>query len=256
MADRRARPLPRLLPAGLVLTLAWLLAPARVGAQAAAMPADARAIYTCVDDHGRRITADRPIADCLAREQRVLNSDGSLRGLLPPTLSADERAEKDARERRSAEARTVQADLVRRDRNLMQRYANEAAHNKAREASLDTVRLAIRASELRLRNLATERKPLIDEADFYKGRTLPPMLKAQLDANDASVEATRSAAAGHQTELGRITQLYDAELDRLKKLWGGAVPGSLGPIAGAASAAQPASPTASAAASAAVKRSR
>ena len=253
MAGRRAHPL---LPAGLVLTLAMLLAPARVGAQAAAIPADSRAIYTCIDEHGRRITADRPIADCLGREQRMLNSDGSLRSVLPPSLSADERAEKDARERRSAATREAQADLVRRDRNLMQRYANEAAHNKAREASLDTVRLAIQASELRMRNLAVERKPLLDEADFYKGRALPSPLKAPLDANDASVEATRSAAAGHQAELGRITQLYDAELDRLKKLWAGAAPGSLGPMVSDASAASAAPAGASAAASAVVKRSR
>ena len=208
-------------------------------AQPAAPVPAASGIYACVDEHGRRLTADRPIADCLSREQRLLNSDGSLRAVLPPSLSADERAERDLRERRSADARTAQADLVRRDRNLLQRYANEAAHAKAREASLDTVRAANRASEQRLAILAAERKPLADEADFYKGRALPAPLKAQLEANDASVEATRSAATGHQAELVRITQLYDAELARLKKLWAGAAPGSLGPIVGDTPAALP-----------------
>ena len=32
------------------------------------------------------------------------------------------------------------------------------------------------------------------------------------------------------TETERINALYDAELGRLKKLWGGAQPGSLGPL--------------------------
>ena len=49
-------------------------------------------IYTCTDDKGRRITSDRPIADCVAKEQRVLNKDGSLRAIYPPSLTADERA--------------------------------------------------------------------------------------------------------------------------------------------------------------------
>jgi len=33
-----------------------------------------------------------------------------------------------------------------------------------------------------------------------------------------------------QSEVGRISALFDAELARLRKLWGGAEPGSLGPL--------------------------
>ena len=33
-------------------------------------------------------------------------------------------------------------------------------------------------------------------------------------------------------ETNRINALYDAELARLRKLWGGAQPGSLGPLPG------------------------
>ena len=213
------------------------LVSAPLWAQPAAPASGAGGIYTCVDDQGRRLTSDRPIAECSGREQRVLNRDGSLRNVLPPTLTADERAEKEARDRRMAEARTAQSDAVRRDRNLMQRYPNEAAHQKAREAALDNVRAAMGASEQRLRELAAERKPLTDEAEFYKGRTVPPVLKGQLDANDAAVDAQRSAMLGQQTELGRVNRLYDAELERLKKLWAGAQPGSLGPVSPEAKAA-------------------
>ncbi|MDE2452980.1 MAG: hypothetical protein KGL43_05250, partial [Burkholderiales bacterium] len=96
----------------LACCLAWA-APA-----AAQNKSDGSAIYTCIDDKGRRLTADRPIPECTAKEQRVLNADGSLRAIHPPTLTADERAAKEARERRAAEARAQQADAVRRDRNL------------------------------------------------------------------------------------------------------------------------------------------
>lgn len=187
-------------------------------------------IYACVDSNGRRLTADRPIAECRHKEQQILNRDGSVRGILPPTLTAEERAEKDARDRAAAEARAAAADAARRDRNLMARYPNEAAHQRAREASLDTVRLAIRATELRLRELELARKPLLGEAEFYVGKPLPPKLRAALDANDASAEAQRSATATQEAELGRINRMYDAELDRLRRLWAGAAPGSLGPL--------------------------
>ena len=188
-------------------------------------------IYTCIDSQGKRLTADRPIAECAHKEQQVLNRDGSVRAVLPPTLTAEERADREARDRAAAEARSAQSDAVRRDRNLMARFPDEAAHNRAREASADTVRMAMKASELRLRELETERKPLRDEAEFYKGKVLPLKLKTAIDANDASMEAQRSSSANQEAELVRINKIYDAELGRLRRLWAGAQAGSLGPMA-------------------------
>jgi hypothetical protein len=217
-----------------LLAMAIALVTGGVQAQpAGTKPASAGGIYTCIDDKGRRITSDRPIVDCNAKEQRVLNSDGSLRTVRPPQMTADELAEKEARERAAVEARSAQADAVRRDRNLLHRYKTEEAHNRAREAALDNVRVAIKVTQARQVELAKERKPLVDEAEFYKGRALPPKLKTALDANDAAVEAQRAAAATQQAELDRITRLYDAELARLKQLWSGATPGSLGALSAA-----------------------
>jgi hypothetical protein len=187
-------------------------------------------IYSCMDDRGRRLTSDRPIAECAGKEQQLHNRDGSVRAVIPPTLTADERAEKEARDRKAAEARVAQLDAVRRDRNLLQRFPNEATHQKAREAAIDTVRLAIKITETRLRELNLERKPLLDEAEFYQGRTMPPKLKQQIDANEVALEAQRTLAANQAAELDRINALYDAELERLKKLWAGAPAGSLGPL--------------------------
>jgi len=194
-------------------------------------------IYTCIDDKGRRLTADRPIPECSAKEQHILNRDGSVKAVRPPTLTAEERAEREAQERKAAEARSAQADSVRLDRNLKARYPNEAVHQRAREAAIDSVRAAIRASEMRLKDLAAERKPLLDESEFYVGKPMPAKLKAQLDANDVATEAQRNAMINQQAELVRINRYYDLELDRLRKLWAGALPGSLGPMEGASAAA-------------------
>lgn len=184
-------------------------------------------IYTCVDAQGKRITSDRPIPACLAREQQLRNRDGSVRQVIPPTLTPEERAEREAAERQAALQRAAHNDAVRRDRNLMARYPSEGAHQKAREAALDTVRLAIKATEQRMKDLAAERKPLQDEVEFYKGRQLPLKLKQQLDANDAAMEAQRAASKTQAAELARINALYDVELGRLRALWAGTSPGAL-----------------------------
>ena len=202
---------------------------AAVGALAQPRPTPS-GIYTCVDDKGKRITSDRPIPECTAKEQRVLNKDGSLKAVHPPTLTADERADKEAKEKKEAEARAAQADAVRRDRNLKARYPSEESHAKAREAALDSVRLAIKNSEQRLKDLTAERKPLLDEAEFYVGKPLPAKLRQAIDANDAATEAQRSSMANQQAEMVRINKFYDSELDRLRRLWAGAQPGTLGPL--------------------------
>jgi hypothetical protein len=222
----------RLLRAGgRVVLVAWAGGLASHAVAQTATPASAVGIYSCIDDKGRRLTSDRPIPECNGREQRVLNKDGSLRMVKPPPMTADERADQEAAERKAALLRAAQNDAVRRDRNLITRFPDEASHRKAREAALDTVRAAIKATEARLVELASERKPLLDESEFYKGKALPAHLKQQIDANDAAVDAQRASAQNQTAELGRINRLYDAELERLKRLWAGAQPGSLGPTA-------------------------
>jgi hypothetical protein len=95
----------------------------------------------------------------------------------------------------------------------------------------------MRTSELRIAELAQERKPLLNEVEFYKGKPLPPKLKQQLEANQAATEAQQTAIANQQAELERVNKLYDAELARLKKLWAGATPGTLADAAPSAGSA-------------------
>jgi hypothetical protein len=184
-------------------------------------------IYTCTDDRGIRRTSDRPIVECIDREQRVLNADGSVKRIVPPTLTAEERAEREAAERKMAEERAALNDAVRRDRNLKARFPNEAAHQRAREAALEVVRIGMRTSQQRIKELEAERKPLSEEAEFFRGRSFPARLKQQLEANETSVAAQRDLIQTQEAELSRVNRIYDAELEHLRKLWNGARPGSL-----------------------------
>lgn len=200
--------------------VAGLVGPALAGA--------AESMYSCIDSKGRRITSDRPIRECLDREQRVLNRDGSERQVLPPSMTSDERAAAEEAERRRQIERAARADAARRDRNLIARFPDEASHLTAREAALAPVRKAIAASEKRLSEMEKDRQPLLTETEFYKGRELPTKLRTQLEFIDVTVDAQKSVIQSQQAELKRINDLYDAELARLRQLWAGAKPGSLG----------------------------
>jgi hypothetical protein len=192
-------------------------------------------IYSCTDATGKKLTSDRPIAACSNIDQRVLNADGSVKKILTPTRTDDEAAAYEAQQRAAAIALANKQEAMRRDRNLLARFPDEPAHRKARQEALDPVRKGIKQSEQRLAALAAERKPMNDEAEFYVGKPLPFKLKLQMDANDASVDAQKSLLQNQQIEYARVDSLYDAELERLRLLWQGAKPGTLGVIAGAAS---------------------
>ena len=185
-------------------------------------------IYVCEPGDGRRLTSDRPLPECAGREQKLLNSDGSLRRKVPPTLSPDEANEEETRQRKVAAEVAAVLDIARRDKNLMRRYPNETSHQVARNEALDDMQKARGVSEERLTELAEERKPILAETEFYKNRTLPAKLKQELDANDAAEAAQRSLIDNQKSELIRINARYDAELARLRRLWAGAVPGSMG----------------------------
>jgi hypothetical protein len=193
-------------------------------------------IYSCIDGNGKKLTSDRPIPECLNRDQRLLNTDGSPRGIVPPTPTADELAAQEQRDRDAAAERAAKNDAIRRDRNLLNRFSDEAAHAKARAKALDDVGNSVRISEARINLLKAERKPLLDEAEFYVGKSLPAKLKSAIDANDAALDAQKVLVQNQQLEMVRINSLYDAELARLKRLWAGAPAGSLGPIAAPSSA--------------------
>lgn len=193
-----------------------------VVAQSTASPS----IYTCVDANGKRRTADRPIFECNAVEQRILNADGSVKRVVQPRQTLDERNESETRDRAVALARANRQDAIRRDRNLLVRYPDEAAHRKARGAALDDLRKSLAQSDLRLKTLAAERKPLIDESEFYVGRQLPIKLRLAIDSNDALVQAQNSLVQNLRIEAMRINTLFDTEHDRLVRLWAGAAPGS------------------------------
>ena len=199
---------------------------------APAPPATPAEIYVCTDDQGRRITADRPVRECIDRPQRVLNPDGSLRAIKPPSPTAEERAAREARERKQAEEAAARAEAVRRDRYLMSRYRNEEAHREARESALDPVRLTMDLTESRLSQLRHERRTLEEEARAPKNREHAAALKQQIDANEAATAAQRENTQSQKVELDRINRLYDIELERLKRLWSGQAPGSMGALEG------------------------
>ena len=114
--DLAARPFAA--PWGLLLIALWAGA---APAQPAPAPAPAAGIYSCTDARGRTLTADRPIAECIDREQRELSPSGTTRRRIEPTYTARELAEREDRAREAALQAARLTDERRRERVLAYR---------------------------------------------------------------------------------------------------------------------------------------
>ncbi|SDN62830.1 DUF4124 domain-containing protein [Polaromonas sp. JS666] len=197
------------------LTIIW------VSAAFTASQAAAQHIYTCVDGKGRKITADRPIAECMDRTQKELNRSGTVKREVGPSLTAQERAAQEEKDKAAAEARAREAEDKRRDRALLLRYPSRAVHDQERVIALAQVDEVIKASNKRTAELAEQRKAIQAEFEFYAkdpGKA-PPGLKRKVEENEASSAVQRKFVQDQEQEKKRVSQRFDEELVKLKQLW-------------------------------------
>ena len=181
----------------------------------------AASIYTCVDRNGRRLTADRPIAECLDREQRELSPSGMTRRQLGPSLTEHVRAALEAQRRKEAEARSRELEERRRERVLTTRYPDKATHDVERFAAIQQLDDVTATAEKRMAELKEQRKALDVEMEFYKRdpARAPMFLRRKIAENEDSIAEQLRFIAGQDQEKRRVHQRFDVELAQLRKLW-------------------------------------
>lgn len=178
-------------------------------------------IYTCITPQGRRITSDRPIAECMGTGQRELSSGGSLKRIVPPVLTASERAREAERLRQEA-ARQSQLDEEKRKAHaLVTRYPDQAAHDQARREALGQIDGMIAVMRKRQARLDGQQDEIAAELEFYQRAPdrAPAWLRKQAEENQRQIKALAARLAESLRERERIVKAFDDELLRLQQLW-------------------------------------
>ena len=183
--------------------------------------AQGASIYTCTDAQGRRLTSDRIIPQCLDREQYELNPSGTVRRVIPPSLTAEERTRAEARQRAEAEARNREAEERRRNQAMLIRFPNEETHQRAREDALKQVNAVIAAVVTREGDLEKQRQEILAEMEFYQRdpSRAPAWLQHRQTTNQQQIASQRTFREDQEREISRINQRFDEELALLQRLW-------------------------------------
>ena len=204
----------RLLFAGFFLTFL-------TGAIGAQEPLPTQGIYTCIDARGRKLTSDRPIADCTDREQHLLNPSGTIKARVGPTLTRQERVELELKAKEEQEERTRLNEEKRRDRALMIRYPHKAVHDKERAQALAQIGVVRQAAMNRIEELLRQSTAIHQELEFYKKDPVKAPLALRRQIEDVAQSQTIQArfVADQDAEIKRVNARFDEELVRLKQLW-------------------------------------
>jgi len=186
-----------------------------------AQPAVGAQIYTCVDAKGRKLNSDRPIVECLDREQTILNPSGTVKAKLGPVLTAAERSELEAKRRAEQQELARREEERRLNRSLLIRYPNQAAHQKDRDEAVAQLELVKQAATARVAVLQAERTKLDEEMAFYikDPAKAPPKLQRQVSELTQTLAAHERFLADQDSEIERVNARFDQELKRLEPLW-------------------------------------
>jgi hypothetical protein len=174
-------------------------------------------VFTCVAN-GKTFSGDRPPPECANSDIRELNRDGSLRRIHARPLTLEEqRARAYEAKRRFEEEEKLQAQR-RRDRSLLDAYADEQEIEVARAKSIETNGLTIARAQARMERLRAERRKLDDEVEFYKKRAVPDHIKRAFVDNDQQMAAEEKIIGEAKAEMQRVNERFDAEKQRFREL--------------------------------------
>lgn len=208
--------LTRIIAAGLLAGLC-----AGAGAQSSGASSGRTSIYTCIDKQGRKLTSDRPIPECIDREQRELSPSGTVRRVVGPTLTDHERTAEEVQRRKDREELLRQVEERRRERVLTTRYPDKATHDIERSAAIALIDDISAVAVQHIQVLRGQRQALDVEMEFYRKNpsSAPMSLRRQLAENDESLQERQRFLATQAQEKRRIHQRFDVELAQLQRLW-------------------------------------
>ncbi len=180
-------------------------------------PASAQ-LFVCTDARGRTISGDRPPPECAERPVRELRSDGSVKRVIEPPPSAEQKAARDAEEKRRREDAEKHRVSMRKDLALLDAYASEAEIETVRQRALASRQVMIERSLQRLEEHTREKKKLDSEAEFYTKRPMPDSLKRQFETNASLIRSEERIIRDVRADMERINERYDGEKKRWREL--------------------------------------
>lgn len=158
--------------------------------------ASAGRIFCCDDANHRRVCSDFLPTECQSRAYEERDTRGYVVNRVEAPLTAAQQAQRDAiAARREADAKKT-LDERRRTLALLSTYSNEAEIDTARDRLLGEADKTLKEAQGRLDEANKKKEKLDASKEFYKGKALPPEVKAQFSDNEREIKAQQLLVDG------------------------------------------------------------
>jgi hypothetical protein len=201
---------------------------------AAALPLASQAqTVRCVGNDGKKYFGQTVPSQCLGQAVEYLDKSGNVIKRVAAALTPEQRAAKDAEERKNAEAAAVAKDEARRNRALIETYTSEKDIDFARQRALKDNEVVVKEIESRVAQIAKRGQELKKEMEFYQGKNRPPAKLAEdVKNNEIDINSQQQLLTAKKKEVDSINAKYDDDKKRFIDL----SKGSAAPVEAAAPA--------------------
>ena len=193
---------------------AWLVAGAALLSDEAAYAQ----MYVCTTASGRDIRSDQPPRECADREIRELRPDGSIRRVIKPPPTPEERRKLEEEEKRKYDEEDRLRSQQRSDKSLLETYATLEEIEAARKRALADQHVILERVNQRKDEIKRERLKLDNEAEFYLKRDMPEKLKRDFAANNESMKTQDKMIADTKGAIARVNERFDTYSRRFREL--------------------------------------
>lgn len=208
---------------------------------AAALPLALQAqTVRCVGKDGKKYFGQTVPSQCLGQAIEYLDKSGNVVKRVAAALTPEQRAAKEAEERKHAEAAAVAKDEARRNRALLETYTSEKDIDFARQRTLKDNDVVVKEIETRIGQIEKRRQELKKEMEFYQGKNKPPAkLEQDVTNNEIDLNSQQQLLNAKKKEVESINAKYDDDKKRFIELSkGGMAPVEAPPAAAAKTAAK------------------
>ena len=194
-------------------------------------------LYCCNDPaSGRQVCADQLPVQCRGHAYRILDANANLIREVEAPLTPEQKLLRAADARRKKQEDEAILEQRRKDQALLDTYSSYEDISRAQQRAEQEVVQAIRNAEAKVAEVRRIRKKYENEAEFYKGKTLPADVSKGLREADFEINAQNELITAKQREMGLIKGKYDADRRRYQELTASPAPRRAWPEVGAGGA--------------------
>jgi len=188
----------------------------------ASAPSWAQKLYKWVDEKGEVHYGDKIPPEYVNKPNQELDNRGITRKTNEGLLTPEQQRKKDEDQKKADQEKQRILEGQRQDRAILTTYNNVQEIDIARDKELKQAEDAIQGIKLKISDTQELQVKLQKDIDSYKGKKVPPDLKASMTQADQDLRDSQQLAVSKRKETDNIRAKYAAIRQRYVELTGGA----------------------------------